>query len=111
MYFKILILCLCLIFYSCGFLFTKCDYCNVNYKGEEIVYSHISQISYHKTCYDNYFFPAIQQNKTNFIVNNSAVAKQFLNETRNLLNNIGLNITENIEINLADAKDFQVRKG
>ena len=109
--FKLLTIAFYLTFYSCSFLYKKCDHCNLTYQGEEIVYSNSNQISYHKMCYDNYFFPDIEQKKTNKIVKNSSIAKSYFQEVKDLLSKTGLEITDNIELNLADAKDFQVRKG
>tara|TARA_Y100000588_G_C14164898_1_gene886489 strand:- start:1081 stop:1335 length:255 start_codon:yes stop_codon:yes gene_type:complete len=84
----------------------------LSYQDDEIVYSNRFQISYHKTCYDNWFYPNLEnKNKKLLFVKDNLNAYRLLKETKYQLNKIGLNVTENIELKIDDAKNFQVRKG
>ncbi len=111
-FFKILIIGCFSSFYSCSYFYNKCDHCNLSYQDDEIVYSNRFQISYHKTCYDNWFYPNLEnKNKKLLFVKDNLNAYRLLKETKYQLNKIGLNVTENIELKIDDAKNFQVRKG
>ena len=82
----------------------KCDYCNLNYKGEEIVLSDDLEYSFHYKCFETYLNPdrkrIVSHRRTG--VTKSTDITPYFNDVRAELINIGFNIREDVIIQILD---------
>ena len=101
-----------LLLISCSYLFEKCDYCNLEYKNEEIVYSIETMVSYHQSCQDGFYNTDIKSIGHYKKVDNISKAVSLIKYIRNELDKIGINNPKDvININLLERKDYNNRRG
>ena len=100
------------LFFSCSSVFKKCDYCNLKYNNEEIVYSIETLISYHESCQNGFYNTDVKSIDYYYKVDNISKAERLIKIIRAQLDKIGLNnIDDVINIKLLKRKDYNNRRG
>jgi len=101
-----------ILLFSCSSLFKKCDYCNLKYNDEDIVYSIESLVSYHQSCQDGFYNTDVKSIDRYYKVDNVTKAEMLIKIIRTQLDKIGLNNPNDvININLIKRKDYNNRRG